>query len=193
MRTVVRTVGLTPLIMAFNSLSTEIIFLITDDLGPKDMSSLLRTARRFDTVLSAKFYGMALTYTRTTGETVLLWAALRNREATFKSLLERGIDVLIQDKAGDTVLHHLARKGTLYLLTLLLVISTFGTTGARHRCYTPSRRETKRLLTSFYKPVQTLRLCLPLDLKVRPVDNSSWNSVKIIEYEYKSRKNRRIH
>ena len=84
----VRTVGVTPLIMAFNSLSNEIIFLVTIDLGPKDMSSLLRTARRFDTVLSAKFYDIALTYTRTTGETVLLWAALHNREATFKSLLE---------------------------------------------------------------------------------------------------------
>ncbi len=73
--------------MAFNSLSNEIVSLITDNLGPKDMSLLLRTARHFNTVLSAKFYDMALTYTRITGETGLLWAALHNREATFRSLL----------------------------------------------------------------------------------------------------------
>jgi len=34
--------------------------------------------------------------------------------------LERGADVSIQDKDGDTVLHHLATKGNLHLLTLLL-------------------------------------------------------------------------
>lgn len=84
--------------MAFNRLSNEIVFHITDDLGPKDISLLSRTARHFEMVLSAKFYDMALTYTRTTGETVLLWAALHNREATFKALLERGADVSIQDK-----------------------------------------------------------------------------------------------
>ena len=106
--------------MAFNSLFNEIIFIITDDLGPKDLSLLLRTARRFNTVLSVKFYDIALTYTRTSGETVLLWAALHNREATFKSLLERGADMSIQDKDGDTALHHLATKGNLPLLTLLL-------------------------------------------------------------------------
>ncbi len=105
--------------MAFNRLSNEIIFHITDDLGPKDMSLLLRTARHFEMVLSAKFYDMALTYTCTTGEIILLWAALHNREATFKALLERGADISIQDKDGDTVLHHLA-KGNLHLLTILL-------------------------------------------------------------------------
>lgn len=36
--------------MAFDSLS-EIVSLITDNLGRKDMSLLLRTARRFNTVL----------------------------------------------------------------------------------------------------------------------------------------------
>ena len=112
-RTVVWTVDLIPLIITFSSLSTEIIFLITDDLGPKDIGSLLRTARRFDIVIVAKFYCMALIYTRTTGETVLQWAALRNSEATFKSLLERGADVLIQDKDGDTALYYLARKGNI--------------------------------------------------------------------------------
>lgn len=87
--------------------------------GPKDLSLLLRAARRFNTVLSAKFYDIALTYTRTSGETVLLWAALHNREATFKFLLERGADMSIHDKDGDTALHHLATKGNLPLLTLL--------------------------------------------------------------------------
>jgi ankyrin repeat protein len=45
---------------------------------------------------------------------------LHNREATFKFLLERGADMSIQDKDGDTALHHLATKGNLPLLTLLL-------------------------------------------------------------------------
>lgn len=53
----------------------KIVSLITDNLGPNDMSLLLRTARHFNTVLSARFYDTALTYTRITGETVLLWAA----------------------------------------------------------------------------------------------------------------------
>lgn len=61
----IRTVGRTPLIIAFNSLSNEIISIIIDELGPKDLSLLLRTARRFTTILSAKFYDMAITYTRT--------------------------------------------------------------------------------------------------------------------------------
>jgi ankyrin repeat protein len=116
----VRIVHLILLIMAFGNLSNEIIFHITDALGPKDIGSLLRTARRFSTVLSAKFYDMALTYTRTTGETVLLWAALHNCETTFKSLLERGADISIQNEDGDTVLHHLATKANLHLLALLL-------------------------------------------------------------------------
>lgn len=58
--------------MAFGSLSNEIIFQITDALRPKDIGSLLRTARRFSTVLLAKFYDIALIYTRITRETVLL-------------------------------------------------------------------------------------------------------------------------
>ncbi len=66
------------------------------------------------------------------------------------------------------------------------MMSTFGTTGARHRCYAPSRQEMKRLWTSFYKPVQTLPLRLLLDLKVRPVDNSSWKSMKTTEYHCKA-------
>ena len=98
---------------------------------------------------------MALTYTRTTGESVLSWAALHNREATFKSLLERGADVSIQDKDGDTVLHHLATKGTLHLLTPLL----------RHSHDVDIR-----------------------NLKVRPVDNSSWKSIKTTEYHCKAEK-----
>lgn len=116
----VRTVHLILLIMAFGSLSNEIISHITDALGPKDIGSLLRTARRFSTVLSAKLYDMALSYTLTTGETVLLWAVLHNRETTFKSLMERGADTSIQSEDGDTVLHHLATHGNLHLLTLLL-------------------------------------------------------------------------
>lgn len=36
----VRTVGLTPLIMAFNGLSNESISITTDDLGPKDVGLL---------------------------------------------------------------------------------------------------------------------------------------------------------
>lgn len=62
---------------------------------------------------------MALTYTRITGETVLLWAALHNREATFRSLLQREADISIQDKNEDTILHHLATKANPYLVTLL--------------------------------------------------------------------------
>ncbi len=117
------------------------------------MNLLLRTARRFNTVLSAKFYDMALIYTRTIGETVLLWAALHNHEATFKSLLERGADVSIQDKDGDTVLRHLATKGNLHLLTPLL----------RHSYDVDIR-----------------------NLKVGPVDNSSWKSMKTTEYHCKA-------
>jgi len=129
-------------------------------------------------VLLAKFYDMALIYTRTTGETILLWAALHNREATFKSLLERGADMLIHDKDGDTVLHHLATKGNLHLLTLLLqhpqLKDSHKIDIRNDRGETPlSRQETKRLWTSFYMPAQTHRLRLPLDLRVRPVDESS--------------------
>lgn len=68
----VRIVHLILLIIAFGNLLNEIIFYITNALGPKDIGSLLRTARRFRTILSAKFYDIALIYTRTTGETVLL-------------------------------------------------------------------------------------------------------------------------
>ena len=42
---------------------------------------------------------------------------MHNRETTFKSLLERGADASIHDKNRDTVLHHLAMKGNLHLLT----------------------------------------------------------------------------
>ncbi len=58
--------------MAFNRLLNEIIFHITDDLRPKDISLLSRTARHFKMVLLAKFYDIALIYTRITGETILL-------------------------------------------------------------------------------------------------------------------------
>lgn len=42
---------------------------------------------------------------------------MHNRETTFKSLLERGADASIHNKNRDTVLHHLAMKGNLRLLT----------------------------------------------------------------------------
>ncbi|MCJ1270332.1 hypothetical protein MMC22_010228 [Lobaria immixta] len=42
---------------------------------------------------------------------------MHNRETTFKSLLERGADASILNKNGDTLLHHLAIKGNLHLLT----------------------------------------------------------------------------
>lgn len=74
-------------------------------------------ARRFNTVLSAKFYNTALPHARISGETVLFWAAMHNRETTFKSLLERGADASIHYKIRDTVLHYLAMKGNLHLLT----------------------------------------------------------------------------
>ena len=76
------------------------------------MSLILRTARHFDTVLSARFYDTALTYT------VLPWAALHNREATFISLLQRGAHVSIQNKNEDMILHHLGTKANAYLVTL---------------------------------------------------------------------------
>lgn len=42
---------------------------------------------------------------------------MHNRETTFKSLLESGADASIHNKNRDTVLHHLAMKGNLHLLT----------------------------------------------------------------------------
>ncbi len=62
---------------------------------------------------------MTLTYTCITEETVLLWAALHNREAIFRSLLQREADISIQNKNEDTILHHLATKANSYLITLL--------------------------------------------------------------------------
>lgn len=50
----------------------------------------------------------------------MLLAVLHNREPTFRSRLERGADISIQDKDGNTVLYHLAMKGNPYLIVLLL-------------------------------------------------------------------------
>jgi len=68
----VRTMGRTSLIMAFNNLLNEIIFIIIDDLGSKNLSLLLRMTRLFITILIVKFYDMALTYIWIGEEIVLL-------------------------------------------------------------------------------------------------------------------------
>ncbi len=64
--------GRTSLIMAFNNLLNEIIFIIIDDLGSKNLSLLLRMTRLFITILIVKFYDMALTYIWIGEEIVLL-------------------------------------------------------------------------------------------------------------------------
>jgi len=44
---------------------------------------------------------------------------LHNREAIFRSLLQREADISIQNKNEDTILHHLATKANSYSITLL--------------------------------------------------------------------------
>ncbi len=73
--------------MTFNSLLNEIVSLITNNFESKNISLLLRTIRYFNTILLVKFYDITLTYIRIIEETSLLWIALHNCEAIFKSLL----------------------------------------------------------------------------------------------------------
>lgn len=106
--------------MAFRSLPDDVVRLVADNLGLNDVGSTMQTAHCFHAILPKKFCDVARTNIRNTGETVLLWAALHDREYTFTALLERGADASIRDKGGQTVLHHLAMRGSRHMVTLLL-------------------------------------------------------------------------
>ena len=77
-------------------------------------------ASRFQRSLKARIHNLALTYSCRGGKSVLMWAVINEREAIFRSLVERGATLSIQDDDENMVLHHLADRSSTHLVCLLL-------------------------------------------------------------------------
>ena len=92
--------------MILSDLTNDILFLFADNLELKDLISMTM-ASRFQKSLEARIHNLALTYSCRGGKSVLVWAVINEREAIFRSLVERGAALSIQDGDENTVLHHL--------------------------------------------------------------------------------------
>lgn len=102
-----------------SDLSNDILSLFADNLESKDLISMTM-ASRFQRSLEARIHKLALTYSCRGGKSVLVWAVINERGAIFRSLVERGATLSIQDGDENMVLHHLADRSSTHLVCLLL-------------------------------------------------------------------------
>ena len=79
--------------MILSDLSNDILFLITDNLGPKDSISIMTTVSLFDNSLDARIHNLTLTYSCRNEKSVLKWVTVDERKMIFRSLSEREVAV----------------------------------------------------------------------------------------------------
>jgi Ankyrin repeats (3 copies) len=90
---------------------------ITSYLDPIHLAVLGRTSSRYLNFVQDKLYDLALTYTCKlipgSTLTVLQWAVwdIPNRGKTFHALIQKGADIYVKDRSGNTLLHDLCLQG----------------------------------------------------------------------------------
>ncbi|KAI5837829.1 ankyrin repeat-containing domain protein [Morchella snyderi] len=100
--------------MALLNFENGTILRITQYLGQKDVKSLLLTNRRLASLLTPRFYDLAvadlLSKKEYKLETVLEWAAIEGHETPIIQIAQRGGDITVRSVADDDTLLHLAVK-----------------------------------------------------------------------------------
>lgn len=105
--------------MILSNLTNDILFLFADNFKSKNLI-LMTMISRFQKSLKAKIHNLTLTYSCRDEKFVLIWAVINEREAIFRSLVEREVALSIQNGDENTVLHHLINKSSTHLVCLLL-------------------------------------------------------------------------
>lgn len=104
--------------VTLDELPAELILDIGHQLSMGNLNSLVRTAKRFDTLLSPRLYRLGAEYV---GEIVpLIWAVNNNRLSVVRRLLDQGADPASQEGATTTALHRAAKQLRLRALRMLL-------------------------------------------------------------------------
>lgn len=104
--------------LTLDELPAELILDIGHHLSMGHLNSLVRSAKRFDTLLSPRLYRLGAEFT---GKIVpLIWAVDNNRISAVRRLLEQGADPASQAAAPTTALHKAVRQLRLRVLRILL-------------------------------------------------------------------------
>ncbi|KAJ5381725.1 uncharacterized protein N7496_004153 [Penicillium cataractarum] len=93
-------------------LPIEIILMIADTLDTRDVSSFLRTARRYARILDPHLYQRARSHICADDNSVLGWAAKRNQAPVIRKLLRKTMDAPIPLEAKSKALCLAAEAGS---------------------------------------------------------------------------------
>ncbi|OJJ08837.1 hypothetical protein ASPVEDRAFT_204692 [Aspergillus versicolor CBS 583.65] len=104
--------------VTLDELPAELILDIGHQLSMGDLNSLVRTAKRFDIVLSTRLYRLGAEFA---GKIIpLIWAVKNNRISVVRRLLDQGADPASQEAATTTALHWAVKQLRLRVLRMLL-------------------------------------------------------------------------
>lgn len=110
------------LIMELLVLPSELLLAVAEDLGPKDVNSLLRSSRYLSSLLTPLLYKLGLE--DKDGMSALSWAAMKGHESLTRFILSKpdAYDIDAQDstRLGLTALHRAANGGHKAIVRLLL-------------------------------------------------------------------------
>ncbi|KAK4926362.1 hypothetical protein LTR66_016353, partial [Elasticomyces elasticus] len=101
-------------------LPIEILLMIADILDTRDVSSFLRTARRYAGILDSHLYQRSRTHICVDGNSVLGWAAKRNQASTIRKILSKTSDAPIPPEKKSRALCLAAEAGTNCIIKLLV-------------------------------------------------------------------------
>lgn len=101
-------------------LPIEILLMIADILDTRDVSSFVRTARRYADILDSHLYQCARTHICADGNSVLGWAAKRNQASIIRKILSKTKDAPIPLEEKSRALCLAAEAGTNCIIKLLV-------------------------------------------------------------------------
>lgn len=104
--------------LTLGELPAELILDIGYDLSTGHLNSLVRTAKRFNALLSPRLYRLGAEVAGR--KSPLIWAVTNNRVSAARRLLEQGADPVSQARAPTTALHMAVKGLRLSILRMIL-------------------------------------------------------------------------